>query len=161
MENVAKISLIIDSKLELVSLLRSSLRAAIAECGVSEQDQIDIELAFGEAINNCIIHGLDEESGHDIFCELSVYPDELIIEIIDDGKTIPEDHRKKFDFSIDEIQDLLQGDVLSDLNTEIPTAGIGILLMKQCFTRFEYSVTGKKNKLKMIKELTKNTEERT
>lgn len=93
--------------------------------------------AFNEAFNNLCRYAYGGHGQGEIEILLEIYPDELVIELRDEGRI--------FDFDSVEMPDLL----------EMPESGLGIFIIRSFMTEVEYrpGTDGAKNVLRMVRIL--------
>lgn len=133
-------SLKIDSRMSEVRRAAAWFRDITA--GVDEKTCNECELALVEALTNVVEHGYSGEAGTDIILYIKSDEGELEFVIEDFGKPIPESALERSKSALD-----FDPNDLSNL----PTGGIGLALIKETMSSFEYSAENSKNQLRMIR----------
>ena len=111
--------------------LADQVRAAIADLGLTERDFFCIDLVCDELITNTIKYGYDDTAEHEIAVNVSIQPNEIVIELEDDGHPF-----NPLDNAAPDTNLALQ---------ERPVGGLGIHLLREMMDRCEYRHTDGKN----------------
>ena len=135
------IKMIIDSDLNNVSLIGMAVRKLCSIIPLSDLEAYEIELCVVEAVNNAIIHGYNNEKGHEVEIVFTLFLDKLVLDVYDKGKGIDEECVKHF-FHLP-----LSGIDLTD------TKGRGIYIIRNIMNKVEYKNIHDKNLIRMTKFL--------
>jgi len=81
-----RISFLIDSRLECVSLVGAAINALCVKHGVDEMNSYQVQTATIEAVNNAIIHAYENDSGHEVRVDCILSGESICIEVLDHGK---------------------------------------------------------------------------
>lgn len=100
---------------EYMSVIRLTTSALASKVGFDIEEIDDIKVSIGEACNNIIKHGLDDDKGS-FNIEYSVYKDKLTISVKDNGSG----------FDTSEIKDPKIGSNVE----KIDESGLGIFIIK-------------------------------
>jgi len=111
--------------------LTEQIHAAVANQELSERDFFCIELVCDELITNTIKYGYDDAAEHEIAINLSVQPNEIVIELEDDGHPFNPLENAAPDTNL----------ALQDR----PIGGLGIHLLREMMDRCEYRHADGKN----------------
>lgn len=82
-----KIGFQIESQLDAVGLLAVAVNGVCQSLGFSQVECSMIELGVVEAVNNSIQHAYQDEPGKVVTLELSVFPDCVIFDVVDSGRS--------------------------------------------------------------------------
>lgn len=133
-----KITLLIDSKLDNVSLVGVAIRGICDYLSLSEIDTYYLELCVVEAVNNAIKHAYNSESGNTVEIDIACSSNEITFEISDRGRKMAVHRPRCFDFNA---EDLLV----------IPEHGMGLYIIDSVMDEVTYRSDGDKNTLTMCK----------
>jgi anti-sigma regulatory factor (Ser/Thr protein kinase) len=122
---------ILKNQLSDLAPLAEQMRTAVAELGLTERDLFCIDLVCDELITNTIKYGYIDPGEHEIAVNLCVRPDEIVIELEDDGQPFNPLNNAAPDMEL-----ALQ---------ERPIGGLGIHLLREMMDRCEYRHTDGKN----------------
>ncbi len=136
-------------KLEIASDLQNVRLASVCVnrlCSTvfNEEDSNTIELCVAEALNNCVKHAYCNSSSAAITTELQIGADNLTINIIDTGNSMP-------DGMIENSGEELVFDP-SDPDS-LPEGGMGIIIMKQTMDSVLYNSQNGVNTLTLLKKI--------
>ncbi len=140
-----RIKLIIESKLENVSLISMAINKLCSLSHLSDVESCQIELCVVEALNNSIIHAYGREAGHEVEVVFTLYGDRLILDVRDTGKAMDQSYLKKAKISSFENDS-------NDLDN-IQESGRGLAIIKECMDSVVYETKDGKNCLTMMKKL--------
>jgi serine/threonine-protein kinase RsbW len=140
-----KLTLSIDSDLELVGLLTKAVRA-LCEDVLSEEETDAVELSVDEAVTNVIRHGYANKNDQRLDVELSFGDREVVIDILDHAEPM----QAEFDEADASVFDFDQGDP-----STLPESGMGIALIKRNMDSVEYTRGAGRNRLRMVKFFSK------
>ncbi|PKM89048.1 MAG: anti-sigma F factor [Firmicutes bacterium HGW-Firmicutes-12] len=82
---INRIELQMQSKGENVSFARIAIAALASQLDITLNDLEEIKVATSEAVSNAIIHGYQNKTEYMVKVIGTLYEDELILEIIDEG----------------------------------------------------------------------------
>jgi serine/threonine-protein kinase RsbW len=133
-----KITFLIDSKLDNVSLVGVAIRGICDYLSLSEIDIYYLELCVVEAVNNAIKHAYNSAPGHTVEINIIYSNNEVTFEISDTGKKMAVHRPRCFDF---DVEDLLV----------IPEHGMGLYIIDSVMDEVTYRSDGGKNTLTMRK----------
>ena len=94
MSNDKKVSFEIDSRLDCVSFIGTSIKALCLDHSMDEMDSYQVQTAVTEAINNAVLHAYQNQPGYKIKVNFLLEDKSIRIEVIDEGKqleTMPPD----------------------------------------------------------------------
>lgn len=144
MNSDTEIKISLESKLVNLPLLRKMIRGLCSNFIYEEQVFQDIELSLNEALSNIINHAYKQEPGHEIQIIVTIYPTEVVFQIIDVGEKILE------------IASLIPQDAsLEDIDS-ISEQGRGLFLIHQLMDKVDYTRKNDKNILILRKCFKKN-----
>ena len=106
--------------------------------GFGEDDINDIILAVDEACTNIIKHAYEWKSGKPIHIQLAMRRNEMLVSIIDEGKSFEPEK-----YTIPSMQDQLD---------QKKRSGYGILLIRKLMDKVEYRKQKSRNEIRMIKK---------
>lgn len=78
------------SRPENVALARVLVASLAAQLELTLNDLEEIKVAVSEAVSNAIIHGYQNDPSQEVLVTGTLYDDELVLEIIDEGVGIPD-----------------------------------------------------------------------
>ena len=138
-----KITFLLDSKLDNVSLAGVAVRGICGYLALSEIETYYLELCLVEAVNNAIKHAYDSQEGHIVEVNIIYSSREITFEVSDNGKqlTLYEPHFHDFD-----------PEVLS----LVPERGMGLHIIDSVIDEVTYRSDSGKNTLTMRKYLNYN-----
>ncbi len=140
------IRMIINSDLEDVALIGTSVNKLCSLTGLSELDCYNVELSVVEVCTNSIRHAYNNEKGHEIEVEFSIFPEKKIeVNVFDSGKGIKGKINPKLDFD--------PGDLSS-----LPEGGMGLYLIFNIMDDVIIDKIQGKNRWKLVKYLEKKEE---
>lgn len=87
---INRIELQLLSKGENVSISRIAIAALASQLDITLNDLEEIKVATSEAVSNAIIHGYQNVPDRMVRVTGTLYEDELVIEVIDEGVGIPD-----------------------------------------------------------------------
>ncbi len=140
-----RIKLIIESKLENVSLIGMAINKLCSLIHLSDVESCQIELCVAEALNNSIIHAYGREANHEVEVVFTLYGDRLILDVCDTGKAMDQSYLKKANISSFENDS-------NDLDN-IQERGRGLAIIKEVMDSVVYETKDGKNCLTMMKKL--------
>lgn len=130
-----RITLTITSKWENVRIAALCAKE-IAHQAFDEAALVEIEVAVVETVNNCIEHAYAGSDEHQVTIRYLLADDQLVIEIIDDGKVMAKNFldnlHTDFDFDPTDFDNL-------------PEGGMGLKLVKNCMDEVCYQHNGEHN----------------
>ena len=135
----------IDSELSNVSLIAVAVNRICLHLGLDGTSAGELELCISEAATNSIRHSYHGEPGHRVTIELTVQPDQLRIEVSDNGTPMPadqvrqlQDGKLSLEFQVDDRSLLAEG-------------GRGLRIIRRLMDEVSYSRADNSNRLIMIK----------
>jgi serine/threonine-protein kinase RsbW len=145
MKAAAMIRLIIDSRLENVSLVGGAVRGIADTRSMDSTTCYQLELCVVEAVNNAIKHAYHCQAGHPVEVELLLCPDRLTFKICDSGEPMNPAKVKPFRFDPLKVETL-------------PERGMGVYILNSLMDEVHYETIGAQNILTLIKYLKKPEE---
>lgn len=133
-----KISFLIDSKLDNVSLVGVAIRGICNYLSLSEIDTYYLELCVVEAVNNAIKHAYNSEAGHAVEINITHSNNNITFEISDRGRKMASHGPRRLNF---DAEDLVM----------IPEHGMGLFIIDSVMDEVTYQSDGNKNTLTMRK----------
>ncbi|SJM92444.1 ATP-binding protein [Crenothrix polyspora] len=128
--------LTVDSNLENIQLISNYVKEIAKDCFNIAQ-LMEIEQAVIEAVNNCVKHAYGYSDQHPITIQCNLLDNNLLIEIIDEGK--PFDVR-----CLDELNADFDFDPLDIAN--LPESGLGLKIIKIYMDKVSYHREDNKNR---------------
>ena len=136
------IRLIIDSRLENVSLVGSAVRGIANTLCIDSTTSYQLELCVVEAVNNGIKHAYHCQAGHSVEIDVLLYPDQLTFKIYDSGESMNPDKIAPFNFDPSNVETL-------------PEGGMGLYILHALMDEIHYKTINGQNILTLIKYLKK------
>lgn len=133
-----RIKLTIDSNLENVSLIATTLNKLCSLIPLSDVESYQIEACVVEAVNNAIEHAYRNERGHEVKVLFTIYPNKLVIDVCDIGRTMKEENKQYLDFDPNDIKNL-------------PESGMGLFIINSIMDGLTYRTRKGRNILTMTK----------
>lgn len=140
-----RIKLIIESKLENVTLIGITINKLSSLIFLSDIESYKIELCVVEAVTNSIKHAYGNEAGQDVEVVFTLYADRLTIDVCDTGKPLDQNIMNKKNVSSLDVD-------LDDI-ANLPEGGRGIAIIKEIMDTVSYKSEKRKNVLTMAKRL--------
>ncbi|MDZ4701160.1 MAG: ATP-binding protein [Rhodothermales bacterium] len=134
------VALEIPSRLDCIEFIGESLRVLCPLAGFSEAESYRIELGVIEALNNVVEHAYEFQPDASVQVRLTFQPDQLLIEIRDEGKPRPGNLSNTFTFD-------------SEVVDTWPEGGMGLFIMHEVMDRITYERTDGVNRLTLIKSI--------
>ena len=135
----------IESNLKNVFLIGLAVNKISSYIGLNELESYRLELCVVEAVNNAIIHAYDKEAGNEVEVVFNIYPDRLVLDVYDTGKTMQGNLLEQKDISSLEFE---PGNL-----DNIPEGGRGLAIMKEIMDSMDYKTEYGKNCLTMTKKI--------
>lgn len=139
-EEERSIRILLQSRLENVSLVGPAVRGICRELGFDEVAAYQLELGVVEALNNAVIHAYGRESGHELFLEIALFPKRIEFRIGDRGRAMPDFKGSELSFDS------------ADLKA-CPEGGMGLCLIRQIMDETAYRSSPEGNLFTMCKDL--------
>lgn len=136
------IRLIIDSRLENVSLVGGAVRGIADTLSMDSTTCYQLELCVVEAVNNNIKHAYHCQAGHLVEVDILLYPDRLTFRICDSGESMDPAKIAPFSFDPAKVETL-------------PERGMGIYILNSLMDEVHYETISGRNILTLIKYLKK------
>lgn len=136
------IRLIIDSRLENVSLVGGAVRGIAHILSMDSTTSYQLELCVVEAVTNGIKHAYHFQAGHSVEVDVLLYPDRLTFKICDRGERMNPAKVMPFSFDPSKVETL-------------PERGMGVYIMNSLMDEVHYETLGGRNILTLIKYLKK------
>ncbi|OPY72951.1 MAG: Serine-protein kinase RsbW [Syntrophorhabdus sp. PtaU1.Bin058] len=133
-----KITFLIDSSLNNVSLVGVAVRGICNYLSISEKDTYYLELCVVEAVNNVIKHAYDSEAGHAVAISITCSNNDMTFEISDSGKKMTGQWPCSLDFDSEDL-------------CSIPEHGMGLFIIDSVMDEVTYRSDCDKNTLTMHK----------
>nr|WP_320017238.1 ATP-binding protein [uncultured Desulfobacter sp.] len=137
------IRLIIDSRLENVSLVGSAVRGIANTMCIDSTTSYQLELCVVEAVTNDIKHAYHCQAGHSVEIDVLLYPDRLTFKIYNRGESM--NTAKIAPFSFDS----------SNFET-LPEGGMGVYILHALMDEVHYKTINEQNVLTLVKYLKKH-----
>lgn len=142
-----QLDLSIESDLANVTLVAVAVNRVCQELGLDALSAGEIELCVAEAVTNAIRHAYLGMPGHVISVRLLASSEELLFEVMDNGKPMPWEHQ----------QTLFKGPKAPDTEPanpqSLPEGGRGLLIIYELMDKVSYVSGGANNRLIMTKRL--------
>jgi len=140
------IRMIINSDLEDVALIGTSVNKLCSLTGLSELDCYNVELSVVEVCTNSIRHAYNNEKGHEVEVEFSIFPENRIeVSVFDSGEEIKGKIEPKLDFDPNDLSSL-------------PEGGMGLYLIFNIMDDVIVDKINGRNRWKLVKYLDKKEE---
>lgn len=143
MKAARMIRLIIDSRLENISLVGGAVRGIADTLSMDSTIRYQLELCVVEAVTNDIKHAYHCQAGHSVEVDVLLYPDRLTFKICDSGESM--NPAKVTPFSFDPLK----------VET-LPERGMGIYILNSLMDEVHYETISGRNILTLIKYLKKS-----
>lgn len=140
LEASGTLKLIIESKVENISLIGSAVRGIAGMLSMDPISGYHLELCVVEAVTNVTKHAYGGESGHLVEVDILLYPDRLTFKIYDTGATMDLSRIEPLDFDP------------SNLET-LPERGMGIFILKTLMDEMSYEAVNGQNIMTISKYL--------
>ena len=140
-----QIAFTIESNLKNVFLIGLAVNNIASYIGFNDLESYRLELCVVEALNNAIIHAYNKEAGNTVEVIFKIYPDRLVLDVLDTGKPMRGHLLKRNDISSLEC--------VPDDPGSIPEGGRGLAIMKAIMDSVEYKTECGKNRLTMTKRI--------
>lgn len=136
-----KIKFTVDSNLEDVALIGTSVNRLCTTMNLSDVEAYNIELCVVEAANNCVKHAYNFQGGSEVEVVFTFFNGEIKIEICDRGQTMQrKSETPTLEFDPDDMESL-------------PESGMGLYIISEVMDKMEYATSEGKNILTMIKKI--------
>lgn len=132
------IRLIIDSRLENVSLVGGAVRGIANTLCMDSTTSYQLELCVVEAVNNDIKHAYHCQAGHSVEIDVLLYPDRLTFKIYNRGKSMNPAKVELFSFDPSKIETL-------------PEGGMGLYILNSLMDEVHYETINGQNILTLVK----------
>lgn len=132
------IRLIIDSRLENVSLVGSAVRGIANTLCMDSTTSYQLELCVVEAVNNEIKHAYHCQAGHSVEIDVLLYPDRLTFKIYNKGESMNPDRIAPFGFDSSNVETL-------------PEGGMGVYILHSLMDEVHYETIKEQNILTLVK----------
>jgi anti-sigma regulatory factor (Ser/Thr protein kinase) len=140
-----RMTVIVESRLDCVTLAGAMVRAFCIASGASEMESGQVEVCIMEAVNNCVVHAYHSEPCHAIEVLASLQEGEFRFEVCDQGKPgNPEMLRRSRRHLLDVDPTSLQA---------TPESGRGLAIIESIMDGMEYVSTAGKNCFSMTKRI--------
>ncbi len=136
------IRLIIDSRLENVSLVGSAVRGIANTLCIDSTTSYQLELCIVEAVNNDIKHAYHCQAGHSVEIDVLLYPDRLTFKIYNRGESMNPAKIAPFSFDPSNAENL-------------PEGGMGVYILHALMDEVHYKNINGQNVLTLVKYLKK------
>ena len=140
-----RIKLVIDSRLENVSLIGLIINKLCSSIPLSDTESYQVELCVVEAANNSIEHAYGMEQGHEVEVIFTLHSDRLIVDVCDTGKPMEKEYIEQNDVSLLEIDP-------NDIDN-VAEQGRGIPIMKHIMDTMTYKTERGRNCLTLTKNI--------
>ena len=140
-----RITLAITSDLQNVPLIGQAVERLCSLIPLSDVESHQIALCVCEAVNNAIVHAYGREAEHQVEVIFGHYPDHLILQICDTGRTMDPKH--------------LGPQMASPLDFDpchlecIPEKGLGLAIIRRTMDEVTYTTSQGKNILTLTRFL--------
>ncbi|WP_165477742.1 ATP-binding protein [Desulfobacter hydrogenophilus] len=134
------IRLIIDSRLENVSLVGSAVRGIANTLCIDSTTSYQLELCVVEAVNNDIKHAYHCQAGHSVEIDVLLYPDRLAFKIYDKGESMSPAKVAPFSFDPSKVETL-------------PEGGMGVYILHALMDEVHYKTINGQNIMTLVKYL--------
>ena len=141
-----RITLAITSDLQNVPLIGQAIERLCSLASLADVESHQIALCVVEAVNNAIVHAYNREAEHEVEVIFGQYPDRLIVQICDAGRTM--DPKR------------LERQTASPLDFDpcclerIPERGLGLAIIRKTMDEVTYTTSHGKNILTLTRFLT-------
>jgi serine/threonine-protein kinase RsbW len=143
----SRIKLTIDSNLDNVPLIATTVNKLCSFIPLSDVESYQIEVCVVEAVNNAIKHAYLNERGHEVEVIFTLYTNKLIIDICDVGRVMEHENQPCLDFDPTDINNL-------------PESGMGLFIIDSIMDELTYRTQQGKNILTMTKFFNPNKKTR-
>ncbi|NWH04855.1 ATP-binding protein [Desulfobacter latus] len=134
------IRLIIDSRLENVSLVGGAVRGIADTLCMDSTTSYQLELCIVEAVNNNIKHAYHCKAGHSVEIDILLYPNRLTFKIYNKGERMNPAKVAPFSFDPSNVETL-------------PEGGMGLYILHALMDEVHYETINGQNILTLVKYL--------
>ncbi|SEM39179.1 serine/threonine-protein kinase RsbW [Syntrophus gentianae] len=132
--------LIIESKLENVTLVGGAVRGIANALSLDEISCYHLELCVVEAVTNVTKHAYNNEAGNPVEVNILLFPDRISFQICDRGKSMEPANVRLLNFDPEQRETL-------------PESGMGLFIMHALMDEVRYETVSGLNVLTMSKYL--------
>lgn len=136
------IRLIIDSRLENVSLVGGAVRGIADTLSMDSTTSYQLELCIVEAVTNDIKHAYHYQAGHSVEIDVLLYSDRLAFKIYNRGESMNPATVAPFNFDSSKVETL-------------PEGGMGVYILHSLMDEVHYKTINELNILTLVKYLKK------
>jgi len=140
METAGRIKLIIESRIENVSLLGGAVRGIAGTLSLDEISSYHLELCVVEAVNNATKHAYHSEAGHSVEVDVLLFRDRITFKVCDSGESLKPAKVQLLRFDPQNLE-------------TVPASGMGLFIMHALMDEINYETVSGFNILTMSKYL--------
>ncbi|OPY19238.1 MAG: Serine-protein kinase RsbW [Syntrophus sp. PtaB.Bin075] len=138
----SNIKLMIESRIENVSLLGGAVRGIANALSLDELSCYQLELCVVEAVSNATKHAYHSEQGHPVEVDVLLFRDRITFKISDQGDSLKSPKVKLLRFDPQNLE-------------TVPESGMGLFIMHALMDEVSYETVSGRNILTMSKYLRK------
>lgn len=142
MEAEGMIKLIIESRIENVSLIGGAVRGIANGLSFDEMSSYHLELCVVEAVSNATKHAYHSQAGHPVEVDILLFQDRITFKISDTGESLEPKKVRLLRFDPQKLETL-------------PESGMGLFIMHALMDEVNYETLSGRNTLTMSKFLRK------
>lgn len=140
MESSGRLRLVIESRVENISLLGGAVRGVAEMLCLDQTSCYHLELCVVEAVTNAIKHAYRHEAGHFVEVEILLFRERVTVKIRDTGQRMRVEKIEPLDFDPQDLQ-------------SVPEHGMGRFIMASLMDEITYETVEGQNILTMTKHL--------
>ena len=143
--HLPRMTVIVESRLDCVTLAGAVVRAFCIALGASDMESGQVEVCIMEAVNNCVVHAYHSEPGHSVEVVAALQDGEFRFEVCDQGTPgNPEMLQRSRRHLLDVDRTSLQA---------TPESGRGLAIIESIMDGMEYVSAAGKNSFSMTKRI--------
>jgi serine/threonine-protein kinase RsbW len=142
MEAEGMIKLIIESRIENVSLVGGAVRGIANGLSFDEMSSYHLELCVVEAVSNATKHAYHSQAGHPVEVDILLFQDRITFKVSDTGESLEPKKVQLLRFDPQKLETL-------------PESGMGLFIMHALMDEVSYETLSGRNILTMSKFLRK------
>ena len=140
METAGRIKLVIESRIENVSLIGGAVRGIANALSIDEITGYHLELCIVEAVSNATKHAYHSEAGNFVEVDILRFPDRLTFKVCDRGESLNPGNVRPLRFDPQKLD-------------TVPESGMGLFIMHALMDEVSYETVDGRNILTMSKFL--------
>lgn len=140
MESAGRIKLVMESRIENISLVGGAIRGIARALPLDEVSTYQLELCIVEAVSNATKHAYHCEAGNFVEVDVLVFPDRITFKVCDTGEGLKPGKVRPLRFDPGKLE-------------TVPEGGMGLFIMHALMDEVSYETVSGRNILTMSKYL--------